>query len=155
MDRCVIIIINTCVKCTAFCLFGRALAPIPSTLCSISLHQPRATSPERLLLASVERNVLLSNIIISPRNARNLRDVLHKMLALCPIKVSASGTDSTTDILTGYSWQIGTASMKWICTCENDWKIVWPVPASHAQQCPQEWPVTCRVWPQTVYPVSL
>jgi hypothetical protein len=82
MDRCVIIIINKCVECTAFCLFGRALAPIPFTLCPISLHQPRATSPVRLLLASVESNVLLSNIIISPSIARNLRNGLHKMLAL-------------------------------------------------------------------------
>jgi hypothetical protein len=80
--RNIIRIINKCVKCTVFCLFGRALAPIPFTLCSISLHQPRATSQVRLLLASVESHMLLSSIILSPSISRNLRNGLHKMLAL-------------------------------------------------------------------------
>jgi hypothetical protein len=40
-------------------------------------------------------------------------------------------------ISAGFSEQIGTVSMQWICTCQHDWKFVWSVPASHAQQCPQ------------------
>jgi hypothetical protein len=73
--------IKTCVNCTVVCLFDRVLAPITTTLRPVSLHQPRATSRVRLLLASVESHVLLSSIILPPSIDRNPRIGLRQMLA--------------------------------------------------------------------------
>jgi hypothetical protein len=55
----------------------------------------------------------------------------------CPIKISASGGDSTTD---NFDWILEADRYCFNAvdfTCQKDWKIVSSVPASHAQQWPQ------------------
>jgi hypothetical protein len=44
--------------CQRHCLFGRVLAPSPSTLCPFSPHQPCATFHVQLLLAPAESHML-------------------------------------------------------------------------------------------------
>jgi hypothetical protein len=150
---------KTCVNCTVACLLDRVLAPITSTLRPVSLHQPRATFRVRLLLASVESHVLLSSIILPPSIDRITRIGLHQMLASilfvsCQIFRLRRGfnygqfrLDSLSRALLlqcsrfAHSKKIGRLSGR----CQQ-------VMLSNGLK---EWPVICRVWSETVYPISL
>jgi hypothetical protein len=101
MCNIIIIIIENCVECTLFCLFGRVLSPIPSTLRPASIQQPCTTSQLQLFLASVESHMLLSSIILHQAWLETSGVGCTKYwlrYCLYPIKTSVSGGDLTTDI---------------------------------------------------------
>jgi hypothetical protein len=133
-------IIKTCVSSTVNCLFDRVLAPILFTLRPVSLHQPRETSQVRLLLASVESHVLLSSIILPPSIDRIPRIGLHQMLASILFVSYQNFRLRQGFNYRHFDWILGAHRYCFSAidfTCQKDWKIIWSVPASHAQQWPQ------------------
>jgi hypothetical protein len=129
------------------CLIG-VLAPIKTTLRLDSLHQPRAPSQVRLLLASVESHVLLSSIILPPSIDRTPRNGLHQMLA-SGLFVSYQNSRLRRGFNYGQLWP-DSLSRSLLLQCSR---------STHAKtigrlncRCQQamlsnglkEWPVTCR-----------
>jgi hypothetical protein len=140
---CNIIIIKTCVNCTAFCVFDRVLAPmigslIPSTLRPVSLHQPCVTLQVRQLLALIESHIRLLSKIFPASIARNPRNGLHQVLASI-LFVSKQNFPPPAGIDYG-QFRLDSLSRSVLVQCSEiahdkpRHKVVWSVPASQAQQ---------------------